>query len=388
MVSYALYGAGNQSLNAQQRIKKLYQNMQAKYLVENQNFNKIGQKIATLDGKDSLEVITPERLEELYGKGEVQAVFVPSGYHIFDLEKIEKLMKDRRIERKDVLTLPINVLRKPLDQVSESDKMLTPLDELVQICHLDVHVLDYCNLNCKACSHFAPLAKGKGLVPVERYQENFFQLKSKIPNICQMAILGGEPLLHPDLGRILEITRECYPYTNLHLVTNGLLLEKISQDLLKSIQKNDIVILLSLYPPLYHEIDRIISFLQRNHLRFQISRIEVFERRLFPRAWIDGSEMTKKCGHLMALRDNRIGRCVNALFTDYYNEAYGKDLPVDPGIDIYGPETGAEIVKKLEQPLELCNQCCARDHVYEPWEPMKGKGDPADWLIELPVDKM
>ncbi len=389
MKRYALWGAGNQSLNAQQTMAKLYPDMQAAWLIENKDFGKIGQKVSTRAGDIKLEVITPERFAELYSLHEATAVFVSSGYHVFDVEDISRNLRERNIAQDDILTLPVFVLRKELASLSDADRKLVPLNCLVHLTHLDMHILDYCNIRCKTCAHFSTLApKGAGFLGKERFRENLKQLQGKIPDIRDIAILGGEPLLHPELGEMLRIAREYFPYATIALVSNGVLLDKMKEDWIQALQDTNTVVGVSLYPPFFKKIDEMIGFFCKNNLRYQIMRVETFEKRLFEKPWLDGKETNKRCGHDMCLRDNRIGRCVMALFTDYFNAAYNEHLPLDVGIDIYGPETGLEIVKKLQDPTELCNYCCSRDHVYEKWEPMKGNGSPDDWMIHLPIEKM
>ncbi len=383
MGAYVLYGAGNQSLHMEEVLHRLAPDIEVRWLIENKDYSKIGTKLLARGSGEDLDVITLEHFKKLYDSGECIGCFVPSGYHIFDLEYIQNKMNALEIDSKDVLTMPINTLRMPIDDLESSDCVIVKLSELEQICHLDIHVANHCNMNCEACSHFSPLAKDHWMISADRFENNVAQLHTKIKNICSISMLGGEPLLNPDLPILLEIIRRYYPYANIMLATNAILLESMAGNLIDSIKKNRITVSISLYPPLFGKAEDFVRFLRCKEIPFTISKIEKFERKLFSKAFINGTEMTKNCGHIMCLRDNRIGRCSEALFTDYYNDAYGEELPVDKGIDIYGPESAFELIQKLREPLELCNQCCARDHYYEEWRQMKDGGKPKEWLIPM-----
>lgn len=385
MNEYALFGAGNQSLHMEKVIRRINPNLKALYMIENRAFDKIGIRLRLDESDDEVQVITLEHFRDLYRNGKCGFVAVPSGYHIFDLDYIRDSMRNLGIKDEDVRTLPVNFLRMPIDDIVVGDLQLEPLCDLVQICHLDIHVANHCNMNCEACSHFAPLAYDKWMVTANRFEDNIAMLQSKIENICSIAMLGGEPLLNPELNTLLDIIRKYYPYANIALVTNAILLESVSDKIIESIRNNRITVSISLYPPLFNKVEDYIAFLREKNLQFSITRIEKFERKLFSEPFVDGAEMTKKCGHIMCLRDRRIGRCAEALFTDYYNKAYGKCIPVDNGIDIFGTETGSEIVRRLNEPLELCNQCCARDHYYKKWSRMVEKGNPDDWMVPISI---
>jgi hypothetical protein len=63
----------------------------------------------------------------------------------------------------------------------------------------------------------------------------------------------------------------------------------------------------------------------------------------------------------MGMRNGKISRCVDSLYTDYFNKRFGKTLPENAGINIYDKNlTGLELVHRLEQPMELCAYCATK----------------------------
>ena len=70
----------------------------------------------------------------------------------------------------------------------------------------------------------------KGIVPLDELLLWYLSWNTKIrPN--NVRIMGGEPLLHPNLESILYETRIHWPESNIELVTNGLLLPKMEHSL-------------------------------------------------------------------------------------------------------------------------------------------------------------
>ena len=95
---------------------------------------------------------------------------------------------------------------------------------------IDIPVVNHCNLNCKCCDHFAPLAD-PCFADVQQYDKlmsRLFQIMHG-RKIYRINLMGGEPLLHPQLGQFCEITRKFFPDTHICVVTNGILTAKLNE---------------------------------------------------------------------------------------------------------------------------------------------------------------
>ena len=109
------------------------------------------------------------------------------------------------------------------------------------------YINSVCNLNCKGCAHFAPLAKS-WKIKLEDFK-NEANLISKLCEPEQISILGGETLLHEDLDKILFCARKIFKNQKISFVTNGILLNNhFDEHLFASIKKNNINIRFSVYP--------------------------------------------------------------------------------------------------------------------------------------------
>lgn len=101
--------------------------------------------------------------------------------------------------------------------------------------YLEVDIVDHCNLNCSGCTHFCPLV-GENYMDVEHFKKDLTQLKTFFSHIKQFRILGGEPLLHKDVAKFVQYSREILPNSDIRIVTNGLLLSKMPDDFLMQLK--------------------------------------------------------------------------------------------------------------------------------------------------------
>ena len=115
---------------------------------------------------------------------------------------------------------------------------------------IDVHVVDHCNLRCRGCVHFAPIAKPRFL-ELDAYERDLAAFHA-IPHIedyiRELSLVGGEPLLHPDLPSVMRISRAYLPQTLIALSTNGVLLRRMDEAFWRAMRECDIHLYLSPYP--------------------------------------------------------------------------------------------------------------------------------------------
>ena len=80
----------------------------------------------------------------------------------------------------------------------------------------EVHLTDKCNLNCAGCIHFSSLCNETNLLDIITYKSDCQRI-SELTNgrIADIRLLGGEPLLHPDIKDFLVLTRKYFPEINI-----------------------------------------------------------------------------------------------------------------------------------------------------------------------------
>lgn len=156
---------------------------------------------------------------------------------------------------------------------------------------LESMIIRSCNLSCEGCTTFSDL-RWSGYVTWEQGR-NWLEPWTKRLDIQAWGVMGGEPLMNPDLRSWILGVRELLPDAQIRIVTNGLLLEKhwwvvdllheignsvfkISYHLSDPVTDKNIDKILHQYawkPIKEHGIDRWIT---DKDFRFQVSRPEQF----------------------------------------------------------------------------------------------------------------
>ena len=114
---------------------------------------------------------------------------------------------------------------------------------------IEYSITDNCNLNCAYCCHYAPIAT-KYFVRLDKFEDDITQLAvltNQGKDLGTLGLLGGEPLLHPDLIEMCYHARIMLPYSRIRITTNGLLLKKLSKPDLCCLRRFDVEVLISKY---------------------------------------------------------------------------------------------------------------------------------------------
>jgi MoaA/NifB/PqqE/SkfB family radical SAM enzyme len=240
-----------------------------------------------------------------------------------------------------------------------------PLRKLRQkkLLQFEMHLTDHCNLNCKYCTHFSQLSEKKCLEPsvFERDCKRIAELtKGRMKFI---KLLGGEPLLHPDVKSFFTISRKYFKKCTVLLTTNGTLLLKQDESFWKSCAENKIDIEISGYPiPLdTEEIKR-----KGNEYKVNISMPEIsktMHKLVFD---LDGNQdyeyNFKKCpvsNVCIFLEEGKLYTCPEIPNIKHFNKYFDKNLVVSERdyIDIYQAKNIKEILKFLCTPVPFCRYC-------------------------------
>lgn len=116
---------------------------------------------------------------------------------------------------------------------------------------LQTRLLEYsaayhCNLNCAHCSHLSPYTP-RGFPSGESLAADLKRLAPALHS-KEFRLLGGEPLLNPELPTLAQIVRDSGITDILVLTTNGLLLHRMDDSLWPLIDRLDVTIYPSAQP--------------------------------------------------------------------------------------------------------------------------------------------
>ena len=97
-------------------------------------------------------------------------------------------------------------------------------DKNPSLSYFEVPVTDSCNLNCKGCLFASNLTQKTGgqHVSFGQLERDARRMSEIFYDIPWIRILGGEPLMHPDIIKIFRCYRKYFPDSEVDLCTNGL----------------------------------------------------------------------------------------------------------------------------------------------------------------------
>lgn len=113
-------------------------------------------------------------------------------------------------------------------------------------------ITDHCNLSCQCCDHFSQLSDPK-YVDVDVFNRDMTRLGELFEGrIGAVRLVGGEPLLHKDIVKCMEISRRAFPDAVIEILTNGVLLQKLEHagqnNFWEACRDNNVSIIMTVYP--------------------------------------------------------------------------------------------------------------------------------------------
>lgn len=256
-------------------------------------------------------------------------------------------------------------------------------DTSAYLVHLETHVVDHCNLNCKSCNNFAPFVEKPTYADVVFFERDIKRISSQFSQIGRFFLLGGEPLLAPELCCDMITTyRRYYPEGELRLLTNAILIPNMKESFWDIVIANKVIIHISLYPPVKQQFEKIKSILINHGIEYVVFK----EVKTFLKHWTcypfeDEGYNNDRCGSAGChfLREGKIYKCPDAFLIRNISD---RTLwCVADEIDIY-EEDNRKILNRVIMPADLCKKCTYKRSQVVKWEMVEGKAANSDWLIK------
>jgi organic radical activating enzyme len=138
----------------------------------------------------------------------------------------------------------------------------------------EVNIVEHCNLRCRSCTHLSPVLP-KHFVDPGALSSDLTAL-GRSYHATVLKILGGEPLLHPNLLDVIMAARESQVAEKMEIWTNGLLLPRMERRVWEAVDS----VRISLYPGRslkQHQLDRCIDLAHRNNVPIRYKRYQAFQ---------------------------------------------------------------------------------------------------------------
>lgn len=366
----AIWGAGKFGQYVCNQLKKQKDNLVVYFIDKNPDL--MGKKIIGVD------VVQPEYLQ-LSDRLEIDYILVAfmDGVSVYNqlsqfgsikVGIVKNCVINQQLELKEDLRKDNNIfwvtLNKPL------------------LKYLETNIVDHCNLNCKGCSHFSNLYHVGDAIPFDIYCKDLEQISRNV-NLFQFRMLGGEVLLNERLIEYITFTRKVLPYTDIWLVTNGLLLPRQKKVFFQTCRNNNIKIEISEYKPTLYIKSQIIELLNKYEIPFSIiENLNDFGKNIDLSGNADKYEAMERCREhgCHFFRNGKLHKCPFEALGNRFFEYYQLDASLQGGADIYdrGLDWGKLIYQLDNHPIEACRYC--GNEIHFKWE-VSSNPTVKDWIV-------
>lgn len=259
----------------------------------------------------------------------------------------------------------------------------------VRVEAFELHAAEHCNLRCANCCNMSPLV-GQRFLGVAEVQSICAALAPAL-HADVVKIMGGEPLLHPDLPGVIHALRASGIGDRVRLFTNGLLLKRMPEDFWEALDELTISDYQSApVPRATLEMARERSV--RHDFVLNIKPVAEFSQVLSPTFQPDPArvaETYRRCWlrhRCLVVRGGRFFMCTRAAYADDFLAGV-EHQPLPPGVEldrsgdgvpIDAPgscgaqgdvrDLGARLAAYLDrsEPLGACRYCFGGDGAVEP----------------------
>ena len=251
----------------------------------------------------------------------------------------------------------------PLEKIQKAFRHYRAIKSMPM--RLEFVVTDYCNLNCRGCTHYSPLA-AKEFAPLEELEQSM----KRLAGICgdkvkKVYLIGGETLLYPRLTEAMEALRKHFGTQRLFIFTNGIALPKMSDEFYATAKRLGFIMAVTRYP-IKFDYDKVIADVRARGIEVEVygdrSMTDSFFRfALDPKGKQNGLISHFKCFNrgCMSIVGDRLYPCSISACVGHLNKACGtafKHLDGDylhiPSITSY-----SQIQRLRDRPVPYCRYC-------------------------------
>lgn len=252
---------------------------------------------------------------------------------------------------------------------------------------LEFVVTDYCNLNCRGCTHYSPLAakEFEPFATLERNAAHLGRVSEGGEGLDAVYLIGGETLLYPRIDEAMALMRRHFPKARIYVFTNGLPLPRMSDEFWTTALDNKIEIAITRYP-IKFDYDAVEQLCRAKGVTYSLfgdrgKKGEFFRFGLDPE-----KEQNKYISHFkcynrgcISILENRIYPCSISACIGHLNKASGNLFEHVDGdyIEVSQVSDIRQIRQLRDNPVPFCSYCKLPPTIadYAP-----SKRDTSEWI--------
>lgn len=254
-----------------------------------------------------------------------------------------------------------NYLQRLMDE-NMANRKLSPQRYL----RFEASLAEHCNLNCKYCSHFSPIAEPEFL-NLSQHEKDMERLSYLLDGKSdKIYLIGGEPLLYKEIIECMKVTRAYFLKSRIIILSNGLLINSMKENFWQACRDYKIEINITKYP-VKIDYEKIVQKIEQEGITSDYGR-ESNVSCLFDKLKLDltgaqdpyesftNCNQANQC-HLV--KDGRIYTCSYIKCSEHFNKYFHQNLEIteEDYVDLYSVKDGREMLEKLAKPARFCRYC-------------------------------
>ena len=251
--------------------------------------------------------------------------------------------------------------------------------------YCEIQLCDRCNLDCAYCSHLSPISKPVK-ISLETLEAECRRLASV--GVDEVNLMGGEPLLHPQVNEAIKLTRSILPNIKLIVSTNGLLLPRMSKDFWQCCRENRVVLRITPYPKAKNgtwNYFKYVWLIKKNRVRMESTgwRFGFRHQLLSEKAEYDATSNYLRCQlHCTQVRDATLWPCAYVAYAFNLNNKFGTNFRTAAGdsLPLTDTTTATEVRLWLLRTKPFCSHCGIKDAQRITWR--RSEYARTEWLKE------
>lgn len=151
------------------------------------------------------------------------------------------------------------------------------IDNRIVSQYVEISTTTFCTLNCKNCTAYMPYLKNRRHISIDELIKGCDFYFKCVDYVGRFRVLGGEPLVYPDLIKLITYLGDNYRNRmgELCIVTNGTV--KITDELLKILKKYTVTLFISNYSESGHHLtthshyEELLNLLENEKISYHFS---------------------------------------------------------------------------------------------------------------------
>ena len=307
-----------------------------------------------------------ETIEDVYALKDIDleeiSLFILPTYGINMEKQLRKQLLDKGFPSEKILVISPEVFRK---EIAEHKSLAALIEhrktKALYINSLEFEVAHHCNLNCKGCNHFSSLSP-EGYADLEQFAKDLERILELVDHVGRIRLLGGEPLLNPELYRFVEEARRIDKSDPVEVWTNGLLLLSAPEKLFEAMNECGATFMITVYPPVRKKFPEIQKHLDEKKVRYKVfNEVDMFNGQINPEGDSDPAMAESVCfsSECHMFEEGYISKCQIAHRLEVYMKRFSLPKPKEEfRLNLYDKELDSrKLIEYLFSPISMCRYC-------------------------------